>query len=407
MKVLVLNCGSSSVKFQLIETDLEAIKNGTERCLAKGKIERIGKKDAKITYESEGNDKYKSIKHITDHATAIEEATRLLTSDEIGVIKDISEIEAVGHRTVHGGEEFSDSVLWDDKVLKVVKECSQLAPLHNPHNITGYLAAKEIFKDVPHAAVFDTAFHQTVPNVAFLYGIPYRYYREDKIRRYGFHGTSHRYVASRGAQLLGRQKEEMKIITNHLGNGSSITAVDKGKSVDTSMGFTPLEGLIMGTRCGDMDPSVPLYLIQNKGLSAEDTDNLLNKKSGLLGISELSNDMLDLENAMYNDKNEQAELAMRMFCYRIKKYIGAYAAVMNGVDLIVFTGGIGENSWEVREWSCEGLDFLGAKIDKEMNKELNRKEGIISTSDSKVKIMVIPTNEELVIARDTVWMIKG
>ncbi|MBN2135374.1 MAG: acetate kinase [Acidobacteria bacterium] len=405
MKVLVLNCGSSSVKFQLIETDLEAIKTNSDICLAKGRIERVGKEDAKIVYEVPEREKYKTVLPILNHAAAIKETTELLTG-ELGVIGDLKEIEAVGHRTVHGGEDFSDSTVWNDAVLKTVEECSKLAPLHNPHNITGYLEAKKVFPDVPHVAVFDTAFHQTMKPVAYLYGLPYEYYRKYKIRRYGFHGTSHRYVSYRAAQLLGKDLSDLKIITNHLGNGSSVAAIDKGQSVDTSMGYTPLEGLVMGTRCGDIDPSIPLSIIKSEGISAEEMDTFLNKKCGLLGISELSNDMLDLENAYY-EGNEQAELAMRIFCYRIKKYIGAYSAAMNGVDVIIFTGGIGENSNEVREWSTEGLDFMGALIDIEKNKELNRGEGIISKPESKVKIMLIPTNEELLIARDTVRLISA
>jgi acetate kinase len=405
MKVLVLNCGSSSVKFQLIETNSKAIENGTEKCLAKGKIERIGKQDSWITYEPDGSPKSKETKPVENHSAAIAEMIKLLTSSDKGVIKDIKEIGAVGHRTVHGGEEFSASVLWNDKVLSTVEACCKLAPLHNPHNITGYKAAKEILKDVPHAAVFDTAFHHTIPPVAFLYGLPYKFYTEDKIRRYGFHGTSHRYVSNRVEYLLGKPMKELNIITIHLGNGSSIAAVKYGESVDTTMGFTPLEGLIMGTRCGDMDPSIPLFIMKTKNLTVDQVDDLMNKKSGLLGISELSNDMLDLENAMYAG-NQQAKLAMDAFCYRIKKYIGSYSAVMNGVDVIVFTGGIGENATEVREWSCSNLERLGIKIDKEKNKELNRSEGIISTPDSKVTVMVIPTNEELLIARDTIKLIE-
>lgn len=406
MKILVLNCGSSSVKFQLIETDTEAMEKGTEKCLAKGRIERVGKDDAKITYEPTGAPKFRETKPVTDHAAAIAETTKLLTSKEIGVIKDIKEIDAVGHRTVHGGEQFSASVLWDEKVLAVVEECCRIAPLHNPHNITGYKAAKAVFNDVPHAAVFDTAFHHTMPPVAFLYGLPYKLYSEDKIRRYGFHGTSHRYVSQRASDLLGKSMNDINIITIHLGNGSSIAAVKQGRSVDTTMGFTPLEGLIMGTRCGDMDPSIPLFIMRTKNMTADQVDDMMNKKSGLLGISELSNDMLDLENAFYAG-NKQAKLAMDAFCYRIKKYIGSYSAVMNGVDVIVFTGGIGENSIEVREWSCADLDRLGIKIDIEKNKELNRGEGIISTADSKVTVMVIPTNEELLIARDTAKLVES
>lgn len=405
MKVLVLNCGSSSVKFQLVETNAQDTKNGTEKCLAKGRIERIGKQDSWITYEPTGSSKFKETKPVENHSAAIQEMITLLTSSDKGVIKDTKEIGAVGHRTVHGGEEFSASVLWNDKVLATVEACCKLAPLHNPHNITGYKAAKAILKDVPHAAVFDTAFHHTIPPVAFLYGLPYKFYSEDKIRRYGFHGTSHRFVSQRAADLAGKPMKELNIITIHLGNGSSIAAVKCGESVDTTMGFTPLEGLIMGTRCGDMDPSIPLYIMKTKNLTADQVDDLMNKKSGLLGISELSNDMLDLENAMYAG-NQQAKLAMEAFCYRIKKYIGSYSAVMNGVDIIVFTGGIGENATEVREWSCSDLERLGIKIDKEKNKELNRSEGIISTPDSKVTVMIVPTNEELLIARDTIKLIE-
>lgn len=405
MKVLVLNCGSSSVKFQLIETDLEAIKNNADISLAKGRVERIGMPDAKIVFEMPGREKHREIRMVENHTAAIEIATNLLTSGDNKVIDDLSEINAVGHRTVHGGEDFAHSVLWNEEVIKVVKECSKLAPLHNPHNITGYLAAKKLFPNVPHAAIFDTSYHQSMPPVAYLYGLPYELYRKHKIRRYGFHGTSHRYVSYKGELLLGRKRSDINIITCHLGNGSSIAAIKKGKSVDTSMGFTPLEGLVMGTRCGDIDPSIPLFLMRSEGLSVGAVDNLLNKKSGLLGISEISNDMLDLENK-YLDGNEKAELAMRIFAYRIKKYIGSYAAVMGGVDVIIFTGGIGENSPETREWSCEDLGFMGVKVDAERNRELNRKEGVISADDSDVTVMVIPTNEELLIARDTVRLIE-
>lgn len=406
MKVLVLNCGSSSVKFQLIETDKNAMETGTEKCLAKGRIERIGKQDSWITYEPAGSPKFKETKPVENHSSAIEEMIKLLTSSDKGVIKDVKEIGAVGHRTVHGGEDFTESVLWNDKVLTAVEECCKLAPLHNPHNITGYKAAKAILNDVPHAAVFDTSFHHTIPPVAYLYGLPYKFYTEDKIRRYGFHGTSHRYVSQRAANLLNKPLKELNIITIHLGNGSSIAAVKQGESIDTTMGFTPLEGLIMGTRCGDIDPSIPLHIMKTKGLTADQVDDLMNKKSGLLGLSELSNDMLDLENAMYTG-NQQAKTAMEAFCYRIKKYIGSYSAAMNGVDAVVFTGGIGENAVEIREWSCSNLDRLGIKIDVVKNKELNRSEGIISSPDSKVTVMIVPTNEELLIARDTFKLINS
>ncbi len=397
MKVLVLNSGSSSVKYQFIETS-------TREVLAKGQVERIGMDDAVLTHIRADGDTVKISAEILDHNIAIEYVIAVLLSKNHGVIKDKSEIDAVGHRVVHGGEVFSNSVLITDEVIEKIRENIELAPLHNPHNLRGIMACKRLLPDTPQVAVFDTAFHQKMPEYAFIYGLPYELYKKYKIRRYGFHGTSHRYVSHRASEILGVPIEKLKIITAHLGNGCSMSAVKFGVSIDTTMGFTPLEGLLMGTRSGDIDPAVVLYIMSKEGLSMSEANALLNKHSGLLGISGVSSDMREIIQEMKNG-NHRAKLAFDVFCYRIKKYIGAYASAMGGVDAIVFTAGIGENSPDVRKKVCEGLEFLGIKIDDEKNNS-PEKEKIISTDDSKVKVLVIPTNEELVIALDTAEIVS-
>jgi len=398
MKVLVLNSGSSSIKYQFIETS-------TREVLAKGQVERIGMDDAVLTHIRADGDTVKISAEILDHNIAIEYVIAVLLSKNHGVIKDKSEIEAIGHRVVHGGETFSGSVLITDEVIEKIKENIELAPLHNPHNLRGILACKRLLPKTPQVAVFDTAFHQKMPEHAFIYGLPYELYKKYKIRRYGFHGTSHRYVSKRAGEILGVPFEQMRLITAHLGNGCSMSAVKYGISVDTTMGFTPLEGLLMGTRSGDLDPAVVLYIMSKEGLTMSEINALLNKHSGLLGISGISSDMREIINEMKNG-NHRAKLAFEVFCYRVKKYIGAYAAAMGGVDAIVFTAGIGENSPDVRKKVCEGLEFLGIRIDDEKNNS-PEKEKIITTDDSKVKVLVIPTNEELVIALDTAEIVSN
>lgn len=392
MKVLVLNCGSSSIKYQFIDTTAKIT-------LAKGMVERIGMSSAILTHQPFDKDKIKIVGEILDHTIAIEYVVAVLLSPNHGVIKDKNEIDAVGHRVVHGGETFSGSVLITDLVMKALKDNIELAPLHNPPNIKGIQAAKSHLPKTPQVGVFDTSFHIKMPPQAYLYGIPYELYKKYKIRRYGFHGTSHRYVSERAAKMLGKPIEELKIITAHLGNGCSMAAVDGGRSVDTTMGFTPLEGLIMGTRSGDMDPSVILYIMAKEGLSLSEANTLLNKHSGLIGISGESSDMREIEEAV-GDGNKKAKYAFDVFTYRIKKYIGAYAAAMGGLDAVVFTGGIGENSVLVRHDACSNLEILGIKLDEEANKNV-KGECKISAADSKVSILRIPTNEELVIALDT------
>ncbi len=392
MKVLVLNCGSSSIKYQFIETEI-----GT--ALAKGAVERIGMASAILTHAPRNGEKIRIVGEILDHKIAIEYVIAVLLSKNHGVIQDVNEIDAVGHRVVHGGETFSGSVLITDEVMRALKENIELAPLHNPANIKGILAAKEHMPDKPQVAVFDTAFHINMPPKAYLYGIPYTLYKKYKIRRYGFHGTSHRYVSKRAATRLGKPVEELKIITAHLGNGASMAAIKDGRSIDTSMGFTPLEGLLMGTRVGDMDPSVILYIIGKEELSIMEANTLMNKHSGLLGISGESSDMREIEEAVA-DGNKRAKNAFDVFTYRIKKYIGAYTAAMGGLDALVFTGGIGENSQLVRKAVCENMEYLGLKLDDKLN-ETATGEAVISSEDSHVKVLRIPTNEELVIALDT------
>jgi acetate kinase len=407
MKVLVLNCGSSSVKYQLVETTLDLIRTNSDRAVGRGAVERIGTSSAMHTFKAEGREKISEVLEILEHRVAIAEIIKVLTDPAKGVLGSAKEIDAVGHRMVHGGEKFTRSVQIDDEVIRQIEDCSELAPLHNPHNLRGYHAAKQILPDVPHAAVFDTAYHQTMPQVAYLYGLPYVLYTRHAIRRYGFHGTSHRFVGWRSQTILGRPREETRLITCHLGNGASVCAIDHGKSVDTSMGFTPLEGLIMGSRCGDLDPAVIFHVMHKEELTEQQATTMLNKHSGMYGISGVSNDMREIL-AEEGKGNERARLAADMFAYRLKKYIAGYAAVMGGVDALIFTGGIGENAAPIRERTLRGLEFAGILLDPERNAAtVGGKEGEISPDGAKVKVLVIPTNEELIIARDAVRLIEG
>jgi acetate kinase len=410
MNILVLNFGSSSVKFQLIATDLKAIANNTDKRLAWGQIERIGG-EALITLTAGTGSPKRSTAPIRDHRTAVDFILKWACSDQSGVneIKTAADINAVGHRVVHGGERFRQSVLITNEVLSGIEECIELAPLHNPANIKGITAAREVFgSGFPQVAVFDTAFHQTLPEKAFLYAVPYQLYRRHKIRRYGFHGTSHRYVAYRYRQLLGIPKERVNVISLHLGNGCSAAAIKAGNSIDTSMGMTPLEGLVMGTRSGDIDPAVVDYLASKEGLSAHEVESLLNKQSGLIGISGLTNDMRELLAEAHENNDRRAQLAIDVFCYRARKYIGAYLAAMDGADAIIFTGGIGEKSAEIREKICEGLKWMGLILDANNNKAMTGgEEGPITNYESRLAAYVIPTDEELLIARDTVRSISG
>lgn len=395
MKILVINCGSSSLKYQVIDSD-------TEHVLAKGLCERIGI-DGRLTYQPAGQDKIKYDAPMPAHRQAVELVLKQLTDPETGILKSVDEIQAVGHRMVHGGEKFACSTLLTDEVLKTVESCNDLAPLHNPPTLVGVAACKELMPTTPMVGVFDTAFHQTMAPEAYIYGLPYEYYEKYGMRRYGFHGTSHKFVSQRTAELLGKKPEDVKVIVCHLGNGSSISAVDGGKCVETSMGLTPLEGLIMGTRSGDIDPTCIEFIAHKENITLEEAMTIINKKSGVLGISGVSSDFRDLEEAA-NEGNERAKLALDAFCHHVKKYIGSYIAVMNGVDAIVFTAGIGENSPEVREQIMEGFGCIGATIDPVANK-VRGKETLISTPDSKVKVFCVPTNEELAICRDTVEIV--
>ncbi|HRZ41194.1 MAG TPA: acetate kinase [Bacteroidales bacterium] len=399
MKILVLNCGSSSIKYQLIDMSHEA------DLLAKGIVERVGMKCAELSHSAKNRDKFNMVKDIPDHQTGINLILDILVHPAQGVIKSKDEITAVGHRVAHGGENFKASVRITNRVKQDIEKCIELAPLHNPANLKGILSIDAILPDVPQVAVFDTSFHQTMPKHAYLYGIPYEYYEKYNIRRYGFHGTSHKFVAQKGCDLLGKNWEDLKIITCHLGNGASITAIDRGQSVETSMGFTPIEGLLMGTRAGDLDIGVVLYLMEKENLDYKEINNILNKKSGVLGISGLSFDMRDIDKAI-SEGNERAEIAQDMYCHRVKKYIGAYAAVMDGIDLLIFTGGIGENDILVREKVTKGLSFLGIDLDVEKNNGLRGKDMVISKPESRTTAMVVTTNEELVIARDTLSIIS-
>ena len=396
MKVLVINCGSSSLKYQLIDSE-------TEVALAVGLCERIGI-DGRLNHTPNGGEKVVIEQAMPDHEVAIRMVLDALTYENYGVIKNLDEIDAIGHRLVHGGEKFTKSVIIDDEVIAGVEECSPLAPLHNPANLIGVRACQAIMPGVPNIGVFDTAFHQTMEPVAYMYGLPYEYYEKYKVRRYGFHGTSHSFVSKRAIQMLNLDPDNSKIIVCHLGNGSSISAVKNGKVVDTSMGMTPMEGLVMGTRCGDMDPTIVEYLAHSLNKSLEEVMVILNKKSGVLGISGVSSDFRDLDKAS-NEGNERAKLAVEVFSYRTAKYIGSYIAAMNGVDAIVFTAGLGENNIVVREQILDHFGYMGITLDKEAN-QIRGEEKIISTPDSKVTVAVIPTNEELAIAHETVALLK-
>ena len=398
MNVLVINCGSSSLKFQLINAE-------TEKVLAKGLCERIGI-DGRLTYQPAGGEKEKSDLAMPTHTEAIQFVINALTNEKTGVVKSLDEIGAVGHRLVHGGEKFASSVVITDEVKKAVEECNDLAPLHNPANLIGVAACEKLMPGTPMVAVFDTAFHQTMPEKAYMYGLPYEYYEKYKVRRYGFHGTSHSFVSKRAAEVMGKSYDEVKTIVCHLGNGSSVSAVLNGKCVDTSMGLTPLEGLVMGTRSGDIDPAIMEVIAKKENLDIEGVMEVLNKKSGVFGISGgLSSDFRDLTDAM-NAGDKKAKIAMDVFSYRVAKYIGSYAAAMNGVDDIVFTAGIGENDDYVREEVCKYLGYLGVDFDSEVNKGLRGKEAELTKEGSKVKVFVIPTNEELAIARETLALVK-
>lgn len=410
MNVLVLNCGSSTLKFQLIQTDLERISRDDDRRLASGVLERIGS-HALITLRPENAPVVRKAAPLRDHRAAIELLLNWLQEEENGIdaIESISDVHAVGHRVVHGGEHFMQSVLIDEKILAGIEECIELAPLHNPANLKGIRESGRLLgADVPQVAVFDTAFHSTMPEESYLYGIPYQYYRRHKIRRYGFHGTSHRYVAYRYRRLKRIRKEDTDIITLHLGNGCSACAIRGGRSLDTSMGFTPLEGLIMATRCGDLDPSVVDYLAYKEGLSLAEVDSLLNKQSGLLGISGITGDMRELLEEEAENQDRRARLAIEMFCLRVKKYIGAYLAELGETKAVIFTGGIGENSAVIRNRICRGLGPVGVLLDEERNQSLEPgRLGVISREDSSIEVLAIPTNEELLIARDTVRAIEA
>lgn len=399
MNILVLNCGSSSVKYKLIEIKANEV-------LAEGGVEKIGLPDAFIKFKlADGSKKIVEL-DITDHQGAIKAILDTITGEEFGCIKSFNEIDAVGHRVVHGGEKFNKSVLITDEVIAKVKECYDIAPLHNPVNIAGIDAISSILPDVPQVGVFDTAFHQTMPAKSYMYALPYKFYKEDGVRRYGFHGTSHRYVSKRVCEFLGVKYEDQKIITCHVGNGGSITAIDHGKSIDTSMGLTPTEGLMMGTRVGDVDPGALTFIMEKHNLSAKELQAIINKQSGIAGVTEISSDMREIDAAIA-DGNERAKLGLEMYEQRILKYVGAYAAEMGGVDIIVFTGGVGENQTHVRANVCRPLSFIGVKLNEEVNASTRGTETVISTHDSKVKVVVIPTDEEYLIARDTEAIVEG
>lgn len=397
MKVLVVNAGSSSIKYQVFDMTDESV-------LAKGLVDRVGIPGTTLEHKPTGKDEVVIKKDLPDHTTGMQLVLEVLANEEYGCIKSMDEIGAVGHRVVHGGEDFAASVIIDDKVKKVIKDCFDIAPLHNPPNLMGIEACEELMPNCPHVAVFDTAFHQTMPPASYMYALPYDVYEKFKVRRYGFHGTSHFYVTNRAADMLGKPIEQTKVITLHLGNGASMAAVDGGKVIDTSMGFTPLEGLVMGTRSGDIDPAIVFYLMDKLNMDSGEANNYFNKKSGLLGLSTVSNDMRDIVEARASG-NEKAKIALDVYVDRIKGYIGNYMAKLNGCDCIVFTAGMGENGIDVREMICADLDFLGIKMDNEKNK-VRGKEVDVSAPDSKIKIFIIPTNEELVIARDTYGLAK-
>jgi acetate kinase len=396
MKILVFNCGSSSIKYQLIDMK-------KKEAISKGLLERIGLSPSKLTHKKNG-EKFVIDKEIEDHKQGSAFVLDALTDDKMGVISDLSEIQGVGHRVVHGGETYSDSQVIDEEVERVIEDNFDLAPLHNPANLMGIKACKNILPDIPHVAVFDTAFHQSMPEYSYLYGIPYDFYSKYKIRRYGFHGTSHKFVAQRAAEILEKPLSELKLITCHLGNGASITAVEYGKSIDTSMGFTPLAGLMMGTRTGDLDPAIPMFLMGKENYTPKEIDTIFNKRSGVLGVSGISSDMRDIEVKAYKENDKRAQLTLDIYHYRISKYIGSYITAMNGVDAIIFTGGVGENGPETREEVCGSFTYLDTRVNKEFN-NCKGKEIIFSTSDSKIKLMVVPTNEELAIATETLKLI--
>ncbi len=395
MKILVLNCGSSSIKYQFIN-----MANNAE-LLAKGMLDRVGIKDSELKHQAKNKEAYMLIQDVPDHETGINLILKALLDPDHGVIESANDIYAVGHRVVYGGEKFSTSALIDDNVKKNIEDVIELAPLHNPANLKGIISMEKLLPKVPQVAVFDTAFHQSIPPHAYMYGLPYSLYEEHKIRRYGFHGTSHKYVFEKAVDALFMRRDNVRAITCHLGNGASIAAIKNGKSIDTSMGLTPVEGLMMGTRSGDLDSGALLYIMKKMNLNLDEANDLINKKSGFLGISGISSDMRDVEDAAWNDGDKRAQLALDMYIYRIKKYIGAYAAALGGVDLIIFTGGVGENGPETREILCKGLEYLGISFDAEKNTGLRGKLEMITKHDSKVKVMVVPTNEELVIAHDT------
>ena len=398
MNILVINCGSSSLKFQLIDAE-------NEKLIAKGLCERIGIDGSQLVYQKTGEEKQKTVTPMPDHTKAIRLVLDALTDEKSGVVKSLDEIGAIGHRIVHGGEKFAASTVITDEVIEAIRECSELAPLHNPANLIGIDACRTLMPNTPMVAVFDTAFHQTMPEEAYLYGIPYEYYRKYKVRRYGFHGTSQSYVSKRAAEVLGRKYEDLKLIVCHLGNGASVSAVDHGKCVDTSMGLTPLEGLIMGTRSGDIDPAIMEFIAHKEGKSIDEIMEILNKKSGVLGLSDnFSSDFRDLEDA-YLEGKEEGVRAMKAFAYRVAKYVGAYAASMNGVDAVCFTAGLGENSPIIRNLVCERLGFLGIELDQEQNNKRGE-DLVVSVNESGTKVLVIPTNEELAIARETYALVK-
>ena len=397
MLVLVINCGSSSLKYQLLEMT-------TETLMAKGLVERIGIEGSVIKHETIGKEKYVSTTPMKDHTDAISHVMNAITHPEHGAIKELSEIKAVGHRVVHAGEKYANSVIINDDVIAVLEECAELAPLHNPPNLAGVRACEKLMPGVPNVGVFDTAFHQTMRPEAYLYAIPYEMYEKHRIRKYGFHGTSHKYMAIEASEMLNIDVNDLKLITCHLGNGASVSAIKHGRSVETSMGFTPLEGLVIGTRCGDLDPSIVTLMAEKLGIGLDQVTEILNKESGVLGISGVSSDFRDLEEAM-KEGNKRAELALKIFAHRVRFYIGAYIAEMNGVDAIVFTGGIGENDAYMRDVICANMGNLGIKLDKEKNK-VRGKQTMLSADDSKVKVMLIPANEELVIARETDELVK-
>ena len=396
MKILVINCGSSSLKFQLIDSQ-------NENVLAKGLCERIGLEGSRLVYQPSDNEKEIIEEEMPDHKKAVSLVIKALTNEKTGVIKDLSDVGAVGHRIVHGGEKFAESVIIDNEVIKVIEECNDLAPLHNPANLIGIKACCELMPDTPMVGVFDTAFHQTMPDKAYMYGLPYEYYEKYKIRRYGFHGTSHSFVSERVSEILGKPYNELKTIVCHLGNGASICAVKDGKSVDTSMGLTPLEGLIMGTRCGSIDPAIIEFIAEKEDKSIAEVMQILNKDAGVLGLSGVGSDFRDITEAM-NNGNERAKMTIEAYCYQVAKYIGAYTAAMNGVDVIAFTAGLGENNSYVRKVICSYFEYMGVKINDEQN-EKSGEETIISTQDSNVKVLVVPTNEELKIARETLELL--